>query len=130
MFLKQKLIVSILQLSALYLARQTLLCGCIFLGIMVNSCKGYSGSFSEVLLMCVVSAASLQIMVDHDRKQQENERFSVGVCAPYRLNRGLELNVCGVQKLFQFFFTSFTTAQKLAFSFPLFLTTKWHYIDF
>ncbi len=63
---------------------------------IVNSCKGYSGSFSVVLLMCVVSAASLQIMADHDRKQHENERFSVAVFGQRRLNRGLELNVCVV----------------------------------
>ncbi len=72
----------------------------VFFSVMiVNSCKGYSRSFSDVLLMCVVSAASLQITVDRGRKQQENERFSVGVCAPHRLNRGLELNVCGVQSI-------------------------------
>ncbi len=46
---------------------------------------------------CIVSAVSLQVMVDRGRKQQENERFSVGVCAPHRLNQGLELNVCVVQ---------------------------------
>ncbi len=58
---------------------------------------GYSSSFCDVLLMCIVSAASLQIMVDHGRKQQENERFLVAVGAPHRLNWGLELNVCVVQ---------------------------------
>ncbi len=46
----------------------------------ISSCKGYSSSFSDILLVCVVSAASLQITVDRGRKQQENERFSVGVC--------------------------------------------------
>ncbi len=96
-----------------------------FTVLMVNSCKGYSSSFSFVLLVCVVSAASLQMMVDHGRKQQENERFSVRVCAPHRLNRGLELNVCGVQsiELFQSL-TSSTTAQKQAFSFPVFSGKK------
>ncbi len=93
--------------------------------IMVNSCKGYSRSFSFVLLMCVVSAASLQVMVDHGRKQQENQRFSVGVFAPHRLNRDLELNVCGVQCIELFHcFTSSTTAQKQTFSFSLFLAKK------
>ncbi len=67
--------------------------------VMVNSSKGYSSSFSFARPVCVVSAVSLQIMVDHGRKQQENERFSVGVWAPHRLNRGLELNVCGVQSI-------------------------------
>ncbi len=96
-----------------------------FFVLMVNSCKGHSSSFSDVLLMCVESAASLQIIVDHGRKQQENERFSGAVCAPHRLNRGLELIVCGVQsiELFQSL-TSSTTAQKQAFSFPLFLAKK------
>ncbi len=92
---------------------------------MYLSCKGYSRSFSDVLLVCVVSAASLQIMVDHGRKQQENERFSVGVYTPHRLNRGLELNVCVVQSIKLFHcLTSSTTAQKQAFSFPLFLAKK------
>ncbi len=93
----------------------------LFSVLMVNSCKGYSRSFSFVLLVCVVSAASLQITVDHGRKQQENQKFSVGVCASHRLNRGLELNVCGVQciELFQSF-TSSTTAQKQTFSSTVF----------
>ncbi len=64
---------------------------------MENKCKRYSSSFSGILGICIASAASLQTMVDHGRKQQENERFSVDVCASHRLNRGLELNVCGVQ---------------------------------
>ncbi len=36
-------------------------------------------------------------------KNQDKKRFSVGVCAPHRLSRGLVLNVCVVQciKLFQ-----------------------------
>ncbi len=101
--------------------------------LMVNSGKGYSRSFSDVLLVCVVSAASLQMTVDHGRKQQENERFSVGVCAPHRLNRGLELNVCAVQSIELFWcFSSSTTAHKQTFCFPLFLAKKKksYYIDF
>ncbi len=47
--------------------------------MMVNSCKRYSGSFSDFLLVGTVSAASPQVMVVHGRKQQENERFSGGV---------------------------------------------------
>ncbi len=84
-----------------------------FTVIMVESCKGYSSSFCDVLLVCVlVSAASLQMMVDHGRKQQENERFSVGVRAPHRSNRGLELNVCVVQCVEPFqSLTSSTTAE-------------------
>ncbi len=39
-----------------------------FTVIMVNSCKGYSSSFSDVLLMCIASAASLQIMSDRGRE--------------------------------------------------------------
>ncbi len=79
-----------------------------YLHMVVNVIPGHS-----LTLCSVVSAASLQIMVDHGRKQQENERFSVSVCAPHRLNRGLELNVCVAQciKLFQYF-TSSTTAWK------------------
>ncbi len=46
-----------------------------FTVIMVDSCKGYSSSFFDVLLICIVSAA-LQMMVDHDKKQQENKTFS------------------------------------------------------
>ncbi len=57
-----------LRISALYLRHQTLISEWFFFSVMmVNSCKGYSSSFFDVLLMCVVSAASLQIMVGSTR---------------------------------------------------------------
>ncbi len=80
---------------------------------IINSCKRHSSSFFSVLLVFIVSAVSLQITADHSRKQQENKRFPVGVCAPHSLNRGLELNLCVAQciELFQSF-TSSTPALK------------------
>ncbi len=107
-----------LRICALYLSPQTLLCRCIFALVMANSCKRYFNSFFDTLVMHIVSAVSPQIMSDHGRKQQENERFSVGICAPHRLNWGLELNVCVVQsiELFQCF-TSFTTSENRNFLF-------------
>ncbi len=78
---------------------------------MVNNCKRYSSSFSDVLGMCIASVASLQIMVDHGRKHQKNREIFSLCLHPHRLNRGLALNVCVGQciKLFQCF-TSFITA--------------------
>ncbi len=42
--------------------------------IMVNSCKKYSSSFSDVLGMHIASAASLQIMPDHCREAPGERR--------------------------------------------------------
>ncbi len=55
-----------------------MLCEDVFFAvIIVNSCKRYSSSLSDILGMRVVSAALLQIMVDHGREASgEPETFS------------------------------------------------------
>ncbi len=92
---------------------------------MVNSCKCYSSSFSDILGIRIASAAALQKMMDRGKGASREREIFCSLCGPHRLNRGLALNVCVVQcvKLFQCF-TSFATALNYVFSFPLFLAKK------
>ncbi len=50
-----------------------------FAFVMVNSFKHDSSSFSDILGMCTVSAASCQIMADHGR-EAPGEREILSLC--------------------------------------------------
>ncbi len=58
---------------------------------MGNSFKCYSCSFSDVLVMRIASAASLQMMADHSRETsgERKMRDFQSVCDPHRLKTGL-----------------------------------------
>ncbi len=92
---------------------------------LVSSIASDNGECYRSVITVIMSEELDQTLIVLGRKQQENEGVSVNVCAPHRLNGGLELNVCGVQCI-KFFrcSNSSTTAQKQAFSFPLFLAKK------
>ncbi len=88
---KQKSIASILRNSALYLG----LMDGFFAVILVNSCKLYSSSFSDILGTCIASAVSFQMMADSGEETSGEQRFQgfQSTCGQGRLNRGLALIV-------------------------------------
>ncbi len=105
----------------MYKARK-MLCECIFRTclLMVTCYKCYSGSFFDVPCMLKASAASLQILVDQGKKAPGELKIFSQCLRSTQIEQKPFTNVCVVQriKLFQCF-TSYTIAEKKAFSFPL-----------
>ncbi len=103
-----------------------------FTVMMVNSCKGYSSSFSFVLLVCVSSVSSDN---GGSRQEAEGEREIFSRHSRSTQTESRPSTECLWSSEYRAFplFTSSTSAQKQDFSFPLFLgkkKKKSYFIDF
>ncbi len=108
-FSKQKSIVSMPRICAFCIQHIKRYVDVFFAVIIINNGKHYT----DTLSVCIASAASPQIMVDHGREAAGEREIFDRCLHSTQANRGLTLIVCIIQciKIFQCF-TSFTTSEK------------------